>query len=295
MKETMEIQRGSVKVLGRPVCYEWAGTGPPLVLVHGLLGGSFCWRFNLSQLARRFTTVALDLPGFGESEARNGTSGMEAQSIFLSSFLQELGLKQVNIVASSWGGGVAVLLAAQNPKAVLSLVLSAPVNPWSELGLERVRFFAGPLGSTLLRLAMPFSRPVHLKALQRMYGDPERIPPGTLEGYSEIMLRRGRAQNIVGTLRCWERDLEAMGEALTQVKAPALLIWGTRDGAVDLRSAEVLRRRLPNCELAIIEGAGHLPFEETPEEFNRLVMGFLEKIGSSADREIGPSEHPVIG
>jgi len=202
---------------------------------------------------------------------------MQAQAEHLLLWLEELGLRQVDVVASSWGGGVALFLAAQRPATVRSLVLAAPVNPWSEFGRERVSFFAGRLGRTLLRLGMPFSRPVHLTALQRMYGDPARIPPGTLEGYSEIMLRRGRAHNITNTLRCWEKDLDALPAAIRSVKAPALLIWGTRDGAVDRCSADVLMRKLPQCELATIEGSGHLPFEETPEEFNRLTLGFLER------------------
>jgi pimeloyl-ACP methyl ester carboxylesterase len=120
-----------------------------------------------------------------------------------------------------------------------------------------------------------------------MYGDPQRIPDGTLEGYSRLFLRKGLARNVVQMLRSWDGDLEALRAAPEQIKVPTLLIWGTRDGAVDLRSAEVLRRKLPNCQLAIIEGAGHLPFEETPEEFNRLVMGFLEQIGITGDHENG--------
>src|ERR1051326_7636278 len=281
----MEIHRSCAKVAGQMVCCLEAGAGPPLLLIHGLLGSSFCWRFNIPAFAQRFTTFALDLPGFGESQIpRNGECSMQAQAIYLCSWLAELGLEQIDIVASSWGGGVALFLAAKNPAAVRSLVLAAPVNPWSDFGQGRVRFFAGRLGSTALRLGMPFSRPLHLMALERMYGNPARIPEGTLEGYSQIMLSKGRARNIINTLRCWKRDLDALPGAIERVKGPMLLIWGTRDGAVDRRSADVFLRKLPRCELALIEGAGHLPFEETPEEFNRLALGFLEKIGALENR-----------
>jgi pimeloyl-ACP methyl ester carboxylesterase len=170
---------------------------------------------------------------------------------------------------------------------VRSLILAAPVNPWSDFGRERVRFFSSGAGAALLRIGMPFSRPLHLWGLKRMYGNPEKIPDGTLEGYSRMFLRKGLARNVVQMLRSWDDDLKALWSAPEQIKAPTLLIWGTRDGAVDLRSAEVLRRKLPKCELAIIEGAGHLPFEETPGEFNRLVFGFLEKIGTAGDRAFG--------
>jgi pimeloyl-ACP methyl ester carboxylesterase len=257
--------------------YLQSGSGPPLLLIHGLLGAGFCWRQNLPVFSRRFTTYAVDLPGFGESEAAPGMDGsMEEQARALLFWLQEHGLKQVDVVGSSWGGAVALFLAALDPMAVRSLVLAAPVNPWSEFGRERIRFFSGRLGATLLRLGMPFSRPLHLTALERMYGDPARIAAGTLEGYSRIMLRKGRARNIIQTLRSWESDLRALAGMVDRVECPALLVWGDRDGAVDLGSAEVLMRKLPRCRLAVIPRAGHLPFEETPEEFNRVVMEFLE-------------------
>jgi 4,5:9,10-diseco-3-hydroxy-5,9,17-trioxoandrosta-1(10),2-diene-4-oate hydrolase len=258
--------------------YVEAGSGPPVVLLHGLLGGSFCWRLNLPVFSGRFTTYAVDLPGFGQCDApADGDCGMQAQALRLLFWLKRQGLERVDVVASSWGGGVALLLAALSPACVRSLVLAAPVNPWSELGLRRVRFFGGNLGSALLRMGMPLSRPLHSTALKRMYGDPQKIPAGTMEGYSRMALRKGLARNIVATLRSWENDLKALRTAIERVQSPTLLIWGTRDGAVDLRSAEALRKKLPACELAIIEGAGHLPFEEAPEEFNRLTLDFLKR------------------
>jgi pimeloyl-ACP methyl ester carboxylesterase len=273
----VEITEQSAQVNGDQFHYLQAGCGPPLLLIHGLLGGSFCWRLNLPVLAERFTTYAVDLASQGEAQSPpDGCCGMRAQAARLHSWLQKQASSPVHVIASSWGGGVALFLAALNPGVVRSLVLAAPVNPWSEFGRKRVRFFAGPLGGTLLRCGMPFSRPLHLTALERMYGDPKRIPAGTLAGYSRIVLRSGFARNIIQTLRCWEKDLDALPSAIERVKSPALLVWGTRDGAVDIRSARVLQKKLPCSELAVIEGAGHLPFEETPEEFNPVVTEFLE-------------------
>jgi 4,5:9,10-diseco-3-hydroxy-5,9,17-trioxoandrosta-1(10),2-diene-4-oate hydrolase len=278
----MKSQRNQVTDGSKELTYVRSGSGPPLILLHGLLGGSFCWRFNLPVFSKRYTTFAIDLPGFGESEApRHLDCGMQAQATRLLAWLAQFGLDSVDVVASSWGGGVALFLAALSPK-VRSLVLAAPVNPWSDFGRERVRFFSGPLGGTLLSLGMPFSRPLHLTVLQRMYGDPERIPPGSLEGYSRIMLRKGRANNILNTLRCWENDVNALGAAIERVRAPSLLVWGTRDSAVDVRSSDILMHKLPRCERVVLPGVGHLPFEEAPEEFNRLVLEFLERVDGQA-------------
>lgn len=278
----MEIRKQSAAVRGEILHYLEAGSGSPVVLIHGLLGGSFCWRFNVPALARRYTSLAVDLPGFGESitEPRLDCS-MEAQALRLGSWLEQTGLGNVDIVASSWGAGVALLVAATT-RRVRSLVLAAPVNPWSDFGMDRVRFFGGRAGAALLRLGMPFARPIHRVALKRLYGDPARIPSGTLEGYSRIMLSKGRAHNLIDTLRRWEKDLDAVHDALERVQSPSLLIWGTKDKAVDIRSAGMLMQKLRGCESEVIEGAGHLPFEETPEEFNRLVLNFLDRISARA-------------
>src|SRR5262249_2025135 len=128
--------------------------------------------------------------------------GMEAQASRLLSWLERLDLRSVDLVASSWGGGVALLLAAMTPK-VRSLVVAAPLNPWSDFGRKRIRFFCGRTGGALLRLGLPFSRPLHHLELKRLYGDPSRIPPGTLESYSRILLRPQRAQNLLNVVRCW--------------------------------------------------------------------------------------------
>jgi pimeloyl-ACP methyl ester carboxylesterase len=83
--------------------------------------------------------------------------------------------------------------------------------------------------------------------------------------------------NILNTLRSWHNDVDALRAVIPRIEARSLLIWGTRDKAVDPRSVESLRRALPHCELGLIEGAGHLPFEETPDEFNRLVLDFIHR------------------
>jgi len=259
------------------ICFQQIGHGPPLLLLHGLLGGSFCWRFNLQAFSRRHTVFALDFPGLGKHVAsRQLDCSMDAQADRLVSLLEKLELPSVDVIAPSWGGAIAIFLAARS-KLVRSLVLVAPVNPWSDFGSGRIQFLRGRVGGAMLHLMMPLSRPVHSIAMQRMYGDPLRVPEGTVEGYSSQILLPGRTHNVLSSLRCWDKDIAALRTAIPQVKARSLLVWGTRDGAVDIRSAEFLKQALQDCELAVIEGAGHLPFEETPETFNKLVLEFLER------------------
>jgi len=273
----MPIERNIAEIDGQPLHYLQAGSGPSLLLLHGLLGGSFCWRLNVDALSHGHTIIAVDLPGLGACDApRDLDCSMVAQAQRVLSLLEQLKLENVDVVGSSWGGAIAMFVAAQS-RRVRSLVLAAPVNPWSDFGAGRIRILKGRLGAALLRMAWPVSRPLHRIAVERMYGDPRRVPAGTIEGYSAQVMQPGRVHSILNSLRSWEDDVNALSNAIPRITVPSLLIWGTRDGAVDLRSAEHLRRALPASGLKLIEGAGHLPFEETPDEFNRLVLDFIER------------------
>jgi pimeloyl-ACP methyl ester carboxylesterase len=275
--KAMQIEKLTAEIDGEQIHYSRLGTGRPLLLLHGLLGGSFCWRRNMEALSQHHTVFALDLPGHGENDAlRHVDCSMTAQAHRILSLMERLRLDAFDVVGCSWGGAISMLLAAQSAK-VRSLVLAAPVNPWSTLGLGRIRFLNRRTGEVLLRIVWPFSRPLYPTALARMYGDPTRLPAGTVAGYVSQIMRPGRVDNILNTLRSWEKDVDALRAAIPQIKARSLLIWGTRDSAVDVRSAEPLKQALPNCQLKLIAGAGHLPFEETPDEFNRLVLDFIDQ------------------
>ena len=231
----------------------------------------------MEEFSRQHTVFAVDLPGHGENDVPSHVDcSMLAQTGRVLSLLERLELEELDILGCSWGGAIAMLLAAQSAK-VRSLVLVAPVNPWSSFGTGRIRFLNGRMGAAFLRKVWPVSRPLYHTALARMYGDPRRLPTGTIEGYRSRIMRPGRVNNVLNTLRSWKKDVDALGGAIPRIKARSLLIWGTRDGAVDVRSAEPLRQALLDCQLKVIEGAGHLPFEETPEEFNRLVLDFIDR------------------
>lgn len=256
-----------------------AGYGPPLLLLDGLLGGPFCWRFTMPALAHKYAAYAMDMPGSGSSYAIGADCSMSQQAIRLAEFVKKMGWKEFGLIGSSFGGGVAMLLAGQIAReaTIRAVVLSSPVNPWSSFGRRRIRFLSSPLGGYFLRMVLPISHPVHGIALRRMYGDPNQVSKDALAGYRAAILCPGRAQNILTALRKWQQDVASLEKIIPGLDIPTLLIWGTRDKAVDPRSAITLKQRLPQAELRTIEGAGHLPFEEKPEEFNRMTTGFLAK------------------
>jgi pimeloyl-ACP methyl ester carboxylesterase len=278
----MSIESRWMEISGLKLHYQQGGGGPPLLLVHGLLGGSFCWRSNLVALSQRYTIFAVDLPGSGLSDAPPGTDcSMQAQVNRLSRFIDELQLHEISMVGCSYGGAVAIRLAAQenraSPGSIRALVLVAPANPWSEFGQKRIHFFSTAWGGIMLRLTFPFSGPLHAVALRRMYGDARLVTADARKGYVTNIVRPARAQNALSVLRNWRTDMETLKSLLPTVQVPTLLITGGRDRAVDPRSCEILSQHLSHCEHVVLPELGHLPFEEAPEQFNQMVLKFLDQ------------------
>ncbi|HET6841484.1 MAG TPA: alpha/beta hydrolase [Candidatus Angelobacter sp.] len=275
---------------GLRIHYQRLGSGPPLLLLHGLLGGSFCWRSNLAALSRQYTVIAVDLPGAGLSDAPPSTDcGMACQSARLAQFIRTLQLAPVTVIATSWGGAVALRLAIEDSALELSkgspaspqiraLVLAAPANPWSSFGRRRIAFLNTAPGGWLLRTFFPISMPLHALALRRMYADPRRVTGTVSQGYARQIVRPGRAQNALSTLRHWQADMEVLRACIDKISVPVLLINGEEDRAVDPASLLILRSHLRHCEHVPLPSLGHLPFEEDPEQFNPIVLKFLQTV-----------------
>ena len=118
--------------------YLCGGSGPPLLLLHGLLGYSFSWRFALPLLAEKATVYAVDMPGVGFSDRPPGASGsLRAQAKRLLRFMDGVGIASCDLLGTSHGGAVVMMAASLAPERVRSLILVAPVNPWSAHGRRR--------------------------------------------------------------------------------------------------------------------------------------------------------------
>jgi pimeloyl-ACP methyl ester carboxylesterase len=112
--------------------------------------------------------------------------------------------------------------------------------------------------------------------LCRMFGDSAKIPPDSLNGYRMPVLENNALLYGSRVVKSWTADIAALEKALSQIRDyPTLLMWGTKDRAVDFRSAEPLRRNFSNVRLVKFEGVGHLPYEEAPAEFNSALVSFL--------------------
>ena len=254
------------------------GSGPPLLLIHGLLGYSFSWRFNLPALAERFTVFAPDLLGTGFSQRVPGLDcSMSAIAARMLRFLQGQGIESFNLLGTSHGGAVAMMLAAESKSAVRRFILVDSAHPWSHPRPVLMKVLSHPAGAALFRLVAPYLKRTHGHYLRRMYGDPRRIPPGTLEGYMAPLASRGAYDYALSIVRGWQENMRKLEAALPRISdLPTLLLWGSQDRVIPLRTVSPLQRQFRNVRLLVLEGAGHLPYEEMPQHFNRAVLDFLQ-------------------
>jgi len=248
-----------------------------MVLVHGLLGYSFSWRQVLDHFSQQREVFALDMPGAGFSEHSPALDAhLSAAAERLLEFLNVLGISSCDLVGSSYGGATALLLATRNPERVRTLTLVSPANPWSKTGRKRLAALSLPGVSQLFPPLARLMTPLHRVFVKRMYGDRSRATAETLRGYSLPLLRKGTFEHAVKIVRNWHADMRELERRLpSAAEIPTLIVWGSKDRVVDPASAKTLSRYFKQSRVVIIEGAGHLPYEECPEEFTSIVGGFL--------------------
>jgi len=266
-----------VHVGGLKVRFWRAGSGPAIVLLHGLLGYSFSWRHAIPILARNATVFAPDMPGAGLSDCGTNLDCrlLSAASRVLE-FMDAVEISSCDLVGSSYGGTTAAIVAERAPDRVRSLILVSPANPWSRNGRKRLTLLRNPaLAWIFPKLARPL-RGLHSYFVRRMYGDPSKVTRETIRGYARPLAMPGRFEHAVKIVRTWGEDMRVLEGILPRISTvPTLLVWGSRDHVVDLESAEYLGRHFQRVRTAVMSGAGHLPYEECPEEFCGIVADFL--------------------
>jgi pimeloyl-ACP methyl ester carboxylesterase len=275
--DRIRIEGEYVSVNGVRLHYHRAGSGRPLLLLHGLVGSAGNWRQNIGFLARHATVYAVDLLNMGQSERVQGLdASLEATADRVAACMDTLRLDEADVAGHSHGGAVAMMLAARHPERVRRLILFAPANPYCDLGRQLIGFYQTPVGVWLARQIPWLPRMLKKTALSRMYGDPGRVPEDALEGYTAGLRVPGTIEHVLNVIRGWYADMGQLREVLTDLaEKPTLLIWGDRDRAVCLDSARELQRTLRRSRLVVLPGVGHIPFEEMPEACNDAMRDWL--------------------
>jgi pimeloyl-ACP methyl ester carboxylesterase len=273
-------------VSGGRLRYLVGGHGSPLLLLHGIAASSFSFRFNCAELMREFRVFVPDLMNVGYSERIAGLDGsLEATAKRLADFLEHLSLERANILGSSHGGSVVLKLAATAPERFERLLLVSPANPFAQQYQPVLRFYLSAVGKIFIRLAPFTPGRIWDYGIGRMYADPRGMAPGTGLGYARPLRVKGTMRYLLSSLKTFNKDVESLRDQLATIaKIPTLLIWGDRDPVVEIESGYQLQKAL-GARLVVIQGTGHLPYEEAPGEFNRILLEYLRENSTSRNTQ----------
>jgi pimeloyl-ACP methyl ester carboxylesterase len=282
---------------------DFGGSGPAMVLVHGLGGAAENWLAVGPALARRAHVVALDLMGFGRTPLGRDGAEVDANQRLLDRFLASVVGGPAILVGNSMGGLIAMMEAARSPARVAGLVLVSPAQPrprgapidWP-LVLALIVYSIPVLGPWLWRRRVKRLGPAGLvdDLLRIVCVDPSRVPRSVREAHVALVAERlarmpWAEKAFVTAARSLRRalartqDWQAMVAGIT---TPTLVVHGARDRLVPLMASRELVRRRPDWQLEVLEDIGHVAQLEAAERFVEIVERWLDGEGRDAVRAV---------
>lgn len=230
---------------GRSLSFTKSGSGPPLLLVHGLSGSRRWWRHNVAAFERRFTVYRLELVGFGYAR-RQPPLPLKASAALLAAWMKTADLPSAFVLGHSMGGHTCIHLASAYPDLVRKLVLATPT---------------GLLRSSWVRAALKLPR-------AGLSGRPDFLPIVATDA-----LRAGVTTLYRASRELLRDDVSTLCEL---VQAPTLVISGGRDVLVPPEVGLSVSKCIPNARHVLLPTAGHVVMWDAPSEFNKAVLDFLE-------------------
>jgi len=281
------VRHTEIHLHGHRLSYRTGGRGPVLVLIHGITNSAASWEPVLAQLAMRFTVIAPDLLGHGESAKPRGDYSLGANASLMRDLMVALGHERATVVGHSLGGGIAMQMAYQFPKRVERLVLV------SSGGLGRqvtplLRAVALPAAEYVLPLLA--SQPL-VSAGAKVGGWIQRIGLGVGSDVAAMAAGVASLQDIeacrafvhtarsvidIGGQRVSATDKLYLAEAV-----PTLILWGDRDAIIPARHGIRAHELMPGSRLRIFEGAGHFPHHDEPLGFAAALTEFVDTTQAS--------------
>ena len=257
----MEVVRAG----GLAVAFQRIGEGPPLSFVHGAGDDRRVWQPQLAALADEFTVVAWDEPGAGRSSDLPEQFDLAGYAHCLAAVVEAVGLGPAHVAGLSWGGTVALELCRRHPGLVATLILIDTYAGWrGSLSAEEVR--ARVLAGREMLAAPPEDFDTTLPGL--FAGDPPDEFASLLEEIAADVRPESLARQLSIMAETDQRDL------LAQIVVPTLLIWGELDERSPLSIVHELEAAIPDTELVVIPGAGHLSNLEQPAMINEAIRKF---------------------
>jgi pimeloyl-ACP methyl ester carboxylesterase len=260
-----------VNVDGLTINYDVQGEGEPLLLIPYTSADHACYAFQLPAYTERFSCIAVDLPGSGESDKPAGPYSTEGYADQVAAFLGTIGVERTHVAGVSLGAAVGTHLAARHPQRVRSLSLHSgwhASDPYLKVVVEQWRALASTLPSVadvVIEGIFPWC------FTPEMYADrPDFV--GTLTDF----VRSRPAQPV----DAFVAQIDAVvahdaGAALGAIGVPTLITFGARDLVCSTRFADPLTSGIAGSELVVFDGLSHAALHEDPETFNRVTLDFL--------------------
>lgn len=259
----MEIKKLNKTVNGIKINYEQKGSGELIVLLHGWGSNIKLFSNLIDLLSKKYTVVAMDMPGFGESQEPPSAWCVDDYADFVIDFLKDYDTKEVMLLGHSFGGRVIIKLNSKPklPFAIKKVILvdsAGIMPPKSNKKSWKTRKYK--LGKAILSTKlMQKIAPNALENLRIKYGSADYVAASPL-----------MRQVLVKTVN---EDLEPL---LPNIKCPTLLVWGGNDTATPLSDGEKMEKLIPDAGLVKFENAGHYSFLDQQFMFNRVMCSFMK-------------------
>jgi 2-hydroxy-6-oxonona-2,4-dienedioate hydrolase len=253
------------RVFGQKIHYVEAGSGPTVILLHGLGGSSAGWQPNLGPLAEKFHVVALDQIGFGKSDKPLANYRIRTYVDFLDQFCKQLKIERASLVGSSMGGWVAAVFTAAFPDRVDKLVLvdAAGYAPPKDLDLRTLYNLNPTTREGMKTLA---AKVFYNKAFQT---------DAAIDMAIAARLAAGDGYTINSISESVIRGEDFVDNTVKTIRRPTLIVWGREDGLTPLSDGERFNKDIAGSKLVVFDQCGHVPNFEKAAEFNAAVIGFL--------------------
>lgn len=291
-RPTDRVKPGRVTAAGIDTFYLEAGSGPPVIVLHGLAMTNASMISTVASLAKSRRVIAPDLPGFGDSAKPLRDYDPDFFARWLLAFMDATGVSRASIVGNSMGGRIAIETALVAPHRVEKLALFA----------ASMAFRKNRQAVPLVRLSIPEAgfMPVpvlglHVRhGLRLLFAQPSRMHEAWYDAAVDEFMRifkapRARVAFFKAARQIYlERPFGPQGfwERLTALSVPALFIWGERDRLVPPSFARHVEQAVPHARSVLIEDCGHFPQIEHPELTNRLVEEFFEQGEAGLPRRV---------
>ncbi|MGO9928030.1 MAG: alpha/beta fold hydrolase [Mycobacterium sp.] len=261
-----------------------AGSGPALLLIHGVGDNSAAWEPVHAKLAQRFTVIAPDLLGHGESEKPRADYSLAAFANGMRDLLAVLGIERVTVVGHSFGGGVAMQFAYQYPELVERIVLVSAGGVANDVSFA-LRLAAMPMGSEALAVlrvpgAMPairlFGRAIESALGSTKFGRDAADIVDLLEGFQEPRALSAFARTLRSVVDARGQFVTMLDRIRLVQPIPVQVIWGEDDFVIPVDHARTAHAAIPGSRLEIFENSGHMPFHDHPDRFVEVVERFID-------------------